>query len=218
VELTKEERKWIYEAMQRAGFNPADFAEPAETNDREVSVIHEPSASYFHIGPRDPTYNTRVVKWKVGDGPHEEAHALHWEVNLERWLEDIKRDIATPDPWAELRSMGEIPDAEVVEEDVDTSPFSAEEQVEISRQLDSLRAELEGQLTEAEARILAQQFEYIKDASEDTRRDRWVELFKGVLLGDVVNGQLPSPIVVHILSAAAHFVAGLHGFPQLPPG
>jgi hypothetical protein len=218
VELTKQERKWIYEAVQRAGFKPADFAEPAETNDREVSVIHELSASYFHIGPKDPIYNTRIVKWKVGDGPHEEARTLHWEVNLERWLEDIKQDLATPDPWAELRSMSEILDAEVIEDNVDTSPFSAEEQAEISRQLDSLKAELEGQLTEAEARILARQFEYIKDASKDTRRDRWVELCKGVLLGDVLNGQLPSPIVGHVLSAAAHFVAGLHGFPQLPPG
>jgi hypothetical protein len=218
VELTKQERKWIYEATQRAGFNPADFAEPAETGDHEVSVFHEPSASYFHIGPKDPTYSHRVVKWKVGDGPHDEAHALHWEVNLERWLDDIKQDLATPDPWAELRSMGEPLPAGVVEDDVDTSPFSPEEQAEISRQLDSLREELQGQLTETEARILAEQFEYIKDASKDTRRDRWVQLFKGVLLGDVVNGQLPSPVVVHVLSAAAHFVAGLHGFPQLPPG
>jgi hypothetical protein len=218
MELTKEQRAWMFAAIQRAGFDPAEFAEPAETNESEVSVIHEPTSSFFLIGPKSLNYDNRVLKSKVSDGPWEEKHALHWEAYLESWLEEIRRDLETPDPWAELRAMGESTDANVGEEDVDTSPFSAEEQTEISRKLDALKAELENQLSEAEARILAQQFEYIKAAAKDTRRDRWVELVKGIFLGDVVNGQLPSPVVLHIFSTAARFVAGLHGFPQLPPG
>ncbi len=159
MELTKQERKWIYEAIQRAGFNPAEFTEPSEANDDEVIVIHEPSESYFLIGSKHPHYNSRIVKWKVGDGPHEEANVVHWGVNIESWLAEIKEDIETSDPWAELRALGEEVEGELIDEDGedDNSPFTHEEQAAIATALDELEGQLQGQLSAPEMRILRRQ-------------------------------------------------------------
>jgi hypothetical protein len=216
-----EERNWVLRAIADAGLDPRDFDDPIEGFGGATIVRHRPTGSSIGIAWPNTPNGMRQVITLVGDRPKREESLLNWNATVLEWLSDVRECAATPDLWAELRTMGGVTDAQAVE-DVDMGqdevPFSAEEQADIARRLDSLRAELEAQLSEAEARILAKQFEVIKDASKEMRRDRWRELVKGIMLGDVVNGQLPAPIVMRVFSTAAQFVGHLHGVPQLPPG
>jgi hypothetical protein len=78
-----------------------------------------------------------TAKVIVGDNPARESEAFSWakvEELVRRWADEVKRDVDTPDLWADLERDGEIlTGARFV--DVDNTPFTLDEQAEIAVRL-----------------------------------------------------------------------------------
>jgi hypothetical protein len=89
------------QAIQAVGLDPRDF--DLTDSGTEVQIKHKRSKSIFIIGGGPGHYVGRYV---VGDAPDWPYDAYSWQASTTRvstWLQEVKRDLETPDLWAELR-------------------------------------------------------------------------------------------------------------------
>ena len=99
--LRKRQRNDLVEAIQAVGLDPRDF--DLTDSGTEVQIKHKRSKSIFIIGGGPGHYVGRYV---VGDAPDWPYDAYSWQAStrsVSTWLQEIKRDLETPDLWAELR-------------------------------------------------------------------------------------------------------------------
>src|ERR1043166_5925067 len=104
--LLKWHRNDIVEATQAAGLDPRQF--DLTDSGTEARWKHKWSASCFIIGGGAGHYVGQSV---VGDMPAWRYEAYSWQAQLERvssWLEQVKRDLDTPDLWAELQREAQL--------------------------------------------------------------------------------------------------------------
>jgi hypothetical protein len=217
VFLEKWQRNAIFEAVTKAELNPRDFA--LEDDREEARIRVRGSKSIFVIG-RDRSASYRVSK-AVGEGPLVGHGANSWlgvlSPPLSLWLSEVKRDLETPDLWAEI---GKQPLSAMMEGEANT-PFSKEEQEQIA----AVMAEVKEQARETYAlpaeqmRLLEAKLDYLIDAAPHSRRIDWLNTAIGAVVGAAAGGIL-TPDVVHKVLAALN--AGLgplfgHPMPMLGP-
>src|SRR5689334_12587207 len=133
--MPKWKRNQILEAIQDAGLDPRDF--DFEDGDAEVRIKHKWSDSYFIVGGNPAHY---VGSYVVGDAPAWPYDAYSWTAiipRISRWLKEVKRDLETPDLWAELQHEAELLGG-ASNEDNENTPFTPEEQNEIVGRLQAL--------------------------------------------------------------------------------
>jgi hypothetical protein len=130
--LSKLKKNEIFEAIQEAGLDPRDF--DLEDGDVEVRIKPKWSKSCFIIGGDPAPYVGHSV---VGDGPDWSFKEYSWQSlirRISRWLEDVKRDLETPDLWVELQREAELLGANF-DDVTGNTPFTPEEQNEIAGRL-----------------------------------------------------------------------------------
>ena len=92
------------------------------------------------------------------------------------WLEEVKRDLETPDLWAELQREAKLLGAgsNAVTEN---TPFTPEEQKEIARETKELAKYVRKihLLSPAQMQVLDEKLEYLVDASDRLGRKDWFE-------------------------------------------
>jgi hypothetical protein len=99
-----------------------------------------------------------------------------------RWLEDIKRDLETPDLWAELQREAELLGA--YSDDVtENTPFTADEQKEIAGRLQEFaeHARRTYSLSGAQMRVLDAKLDYLVNAARRLGRKDWRNVFIGAI-------------------------------------
>jgi hypothetical protein len=224
VQLVKWQRNAIYEAIEAGGL---DVSECTFTyDDAQARVTHVPSGSYFLL-EGDPSHYT--VTAVVGEDPPWPSEAYSWTKVAERvrrWAEDVKRDVGTPDLWAELQRARELLTDPRYEE-VENTPFTSDEQTEIAAQLREIRqvAQTTYSLSDAEMRSLDARLGYLEAAAGRLGRTDWRGVFVGVIITVILAGLLPPEAVHHVfvttLLGLEHLFGG-DGVPlapgQLPPG
>ena len=108
------------------------------------------------------------------------------------WLEEVKRDLETPDLWAELQREAKLLGAgsNAVTEN---TPFTPEEQKEIAGRLKELAKYVRKihLLSPAQMQVLDEKLEYLVDASDRLGRKDWLNTFIGVTLGYILSVALP---------------------------
>src|SRR5712692_7348659 len=211
MRLEKFQRNAMFKEIVAGGLDPneCDLTE----GDAEVRVSHVPSGAFFILGGDATRYTgsyavgSSTVTW-----PFE---AFTWgsvPPRVRRWAEDVKRDVDTPDLWAEIRRDREILTGARYE-DVENTPFTPAEQAQIGEQLRQIKEFVEEKysLSESQMRSFEVQLEYVMAAAGRMGRKDWWLLFCGVVLGLIINELLPQEAVRHILLAVLRGLAHLFG-------
>ena len=211
--------KWksnqIFEAIQDVGLDPKDFE--FDGGDIEVRIKHKWSDSYFTIGGNAGRY---VGNYVVGDTPTWPYDAYSWEAILRRvsgWLEDVKRDLETPDLWSELRlEAGLLEDASSKANK--NTPFTPQEGKEIEERLQELAdyARRTYSLSESGIQILNEKIDYLIGASGRLGRVDWLNVFAGVILSFILTAALSPESARHIFFQLLQAIGHLYGQPKLP--
>jgi len=214
VELVKSQRNDLFEAIHAAGLDPREFELAEEDGDRRLH--HRWSESYFVIGGGHGHFVGRYV---VGDDSPR-AYEVHiWPVLVDRvrgWLDAVKRDLETPDLWAELGGNRELL-APAAGTDVENTPFTSDEQAEIARQLRELKQYVHDaySLSEEETLALHARLDYLEEAAARLARIDWRNVVVGAMFTILVEAVLPPDAVrgifVVLLKTLAHFFG--HGMP-----
>ena len=215
--LQKPKRNDVYKAIEGVGLDPRDF--DLDDVGAEVGIKHRWSESYFIVGGGPGHYKGTYV---VGDAPEWPYEVYSWQAlipRIERWLGDVKRDLETPDLWAELRRDAELLGA-ASGGPAENTPFTPDEQEEIAGQLQALRDHVRRtySLSEPQLRLLDEKLDYLVEATRRLGRTDWRAVFVGVMCTFVLSAALPPQSAPHILLTLLHGIGHLYGFPQLPGG
>jgi len=221
VQLEKFQRNAIFRGILDGGLDPIE-CELAESV-VEVRIKHVPSGSVFILGGDARRYTGSYV---VGDSalswPYEAFTWTEVPEKVRRWAEEVRRDVDTPDLWADLQREREILTSARYEA-VENTLFTPDEQVEVAKQLRAIKEYLKKtyslsgeQMSRVEAR-----FDEAEEAARGIGRKDWLLLFCGVMFTVVVTGLLPPEAVHHIILMAIHGLDHLFGGggrpPDLPP-
>jgi hypothetical protein len=169
--LQKEHRNDIVEAIQAGGLDPRHF----NLNDSGIEARwkHKWSASCFIIGGGAGHYVGQRI---VGDSPVP-YEVYSWQSLMERvrtWVQDVKRDLDTPDLWAELQRETKLLGAgsNAV---TDNTLFTAEEQKQIAERLRELAEHVSHMHSFSGPQIeaLKERLDYLVDASGRLGRKDW---------------------------------------------
>jgi hypothetical protein len=219
--LEKFQKNAIFREIEAGGLDPreCDLAEGPE----EVRISHMPSGSYFILGGDARRYTGSYV---VGEStllwPYVAAIWAIVPQTVRRWAEEVKRDVDTPDLWAELRREQEILTGARYEA-VENKSFTPDEQAEIANQLREIKeyAKKTYSLSSEQMLRLEARLDEAEEATRRIGRKDWLLLFCGVMLTVIVTDLLPPDAVQHILAMALHGLDHLLGGggrpPQLPP-
>lgn len=205
--LQKWHRNVIFEAIQAVGLDPGNF----DLNDpgTEVRIKHRSSASCFIVRRESGYY---VGQYVVGDSavwPYSPSSWASLMPRVSRWLEEVKRDLETPDLWAEFQREAKLLEAgsDAVTEN---RPFTPTEQREIAARLQELAkyARETYSLSRVQTKALDAKLDYLVDASNRLGRKDWLTVFVGAILGYIVAAALP-PESVHGLLLVSFRAMGL---------
>lgn len=104
--LDKLKRNAIFKAIDDAGLDLNDFELDNEVDEARVSLRGSESA--FVLRRDGSAYSGTEL---VGEWPPREFNVYIWPAVKQRvtgWLDKVKRDLETPDPWTELRQQREM--------------------------------------------------------------------------------------------------------------
>jgi hypothetical protein len=203
--------------MEAVGLDPVEF--DFGRYGAGTRVKHRWSESYFTFDREATLY---VGDYVVGDGPTWPYRVSSWSTlmrTVETWLDDVKRDIETPDLWAELQGAAGL--LGVGSGDLaENTPFTREEQEEITRQLQELaeNAKREYSLSEVQMRVLNETVSYLVDAVGRLGRTDWRGLVIGMMLSFVLSVALPPDAARHIFFSIIRIIGHRYGFPELGGG
>jgi hypothetical protein len=221
VRLEKLFRNGIIEAVEKGGLARRECTFDFN-DDGGCYITHGPSGSSFVVKGPFGRHTTIAV---VGEGAPRQLDAYIWpkvEERAEGWARDVKRDVDTPDLWAELHGQREVLTGARYE-DVENTPFTPDEQTEIAQQLQQIKGFVkeEHSLSEAQMRSLEGKLDYIEAATGRIGRKDWRILFYGVMFEVIVTALLPEHAVRDILTIAVrgldYLLGGGGGPPELPP-
>jgi hypothetical protein len=212
----KWQRNQIFKAIQAVGLNPIEFA--LDSAAAETTIKHKRSASCFTIGSGHGHYDTDYV---IGDGPNWPLRVYSWQTvipRISRWLEDVKRDLETPDLWAELQRDAQLLLGATSDLDTENTPFTPDEQNKITTQLHDLaeRARHKYSLSVAQLRDLNAKLDYLVNATRRFGRKDWLMVCAGVFLTLIVEAALPQEVGRGMLQGLLRAIGHHYGLPELP--
>jgi hypothetical protein len=214
VQIGKDSKNEIAVAIKESPFEMSDFAR--EEDSTSIVLVHEPTkaGATIEYGDRYGVPERFVFTWQVGDEPTTKARGESLRFAVERWLQDIEKDLATPDLFAEI---GKPPQISSLAEEDDNRLFDASEQAEIAKWGAELKAHapeqygLEGeQLTSLEEKI-----DYLIEASGRMGRKDWIILAVGYIGTTVLDSGVKEQILQGLAVAVGHLFG--HPVPLLPP-
>lgn len=210
----------LFERVGKRGLQSAEFR---LDEDNDVTYVrHLPTGSFFSMETNDGVLYDGSTK--IGEyGAYSYGNG-NWADILnafDQWLHNVRLEAETPNMWAELGRVREIT-AGTQREDEENTPFTSDEQAQVSTQLREIKESLKKlstlsgeQLTVIEARL-----EEAEQASHYMGRKDWRILFLGLILPLVVSGFVTPDVIHHIIvmifSALGHLFGG-GAPPELPP-
>lgn len=220
--LQKWKKNQIYEAVRDAGLNPKEFE--LKNSDSEVRLELKWSKSYFILDNQAGKYVGRYV---VGDAPEWPFEAYSWQTFMERiirWLAEVKQDLDTPDLWEELQREAKLLQANA-SEFTENTPFSGEEQKELSQKLQVLveYVRTTHPLSADQLEVLNEKIDYLIAAAGRLGRIDWRGILVGEILGYVLSAMIPPETARSIVQTFQEFLRDIHhlfvyGLPGLPIG
>jgi hypothetical protein len=220
VHLEKFQSNAIFEEIVAGGLDPSEC--DLTEGDAEIRISHMPSGSYFVLGGNALAYSgSYVVGNSAVSWPYGPSNWLRVPEKVRRWAEEVRRDVETPDLWAELQREREILSG-VRYQAVENTPFTLDEQAEIARQLREIKEDLKKtySLSSEQMSRMEATLDQAEAASRHIGRKDWLLLFTGVMFTLTVTliatGLLPPEAVHHFFMMMFHDLDHLFGGgPQL---
>jgi hypothetical protein len=223
--LIKHQWNELATAIEGSTLPPNDFTAGLQ----ECSRL-EWKGLYPSILHREPPYGFAIQEYRSISGRKLEGvrytivrrpggqRQIEWHSNMnwvsvvawfKHWLDDLKRELETPDLWA--AGFTANPATFSVPPPVENSPFTAAEQQQLRDQLDQiLGAILTTQdLTDDQARIVRADLDYLKGAVGRIGRWDWLQVVIGTVGGWVLTSALPPDKVSEIWAHFAPIMAAM---------
>jgi hypothetical protein len=216
--LRKLQRNDIITAIRAAGLDPAEL--PLEKLFSDTAQIKHGSGSYFNVSEGLQSRFTGISA--IGDDPPRPFTASSWSIVVElfkAWLAGVKRDLATPDLWAELQNEARLFEFDSTDP-AENTPFTREEQAQIARQLQEIaeNARTTYSLSGAQMQALDEKLSYLVDAAGRLGRTDWRGLVIGTMLSFALSIALPPEPARHIFFSVLRVIGHRYGFPELGGG
>jgi hypothetical protein len=219
VTLMRQQRNSIFKMIEFAGLDPNDFRleQVKDGNSEFPQVTHVPTESFFLFGMNDWN-DMETSTWSPGRNADEDSGvASDWEKRSEQmrgWLTNIKREYYEPDLWEQSAA------AFAGDTAADRTPFTTDEQAEISEQLRKILDYIAEQreLPEPEQKQLEVRFVLpLEDASRKLTRGQFKWILVGALVNEGVRVGFHSEALRDLFTFAAQALGHLFGtLPQLP--
>ncbi|HVR87938.1 MAG TPA: hypothetical protein VHG53_00140 [Candidatus Limnocylindria bacterium] len=188
-------------------------------DDGASRVTHEPSKSYVLLVNDSERY---IASALVGEGPPSPAEACTWitvEDRVRRWAEEVKRDVDTPDLWADLLAARGSRLIEGVPGRAENSPFTPAEQEQLRVSIVQIHDyvlsafELSGeQRSDIEGKL-----DYLITASKRVGRIDWKNIAVSVLVSTAVEvARDPAQLNAFLNFCATALADLVMHLPQLP--
>jgi hypothetical protein len=213
--LKKWESNLFVETIQKVGLDPRHF--DLADDDGEIRIKHKWSPSCFTIRSKG---GSLVALYVVGDGPEWPIGEQSWLTlppRIDYWLKDVKRDLETPDLWAELQRETQLLGA--ISDDVTkNTPFTPDEQNEISTRLRELAEHTRNiyPLSAPQTRALDAKIDYLVNAARRLGRIDWLNVCAGAIVGYVLTASLPPEAAREMILGFGRAIGHLCGLPDLP--
>jgi hypothetical protein len=216
--LRKLQRNDIITAIRAIGLDPVEFS-LEKPNDRDLARIkHRSSESSFDIVENRGRAEYEST-YRVGDELPQSFGSRAWPELMQifgTWLENVNRDLETPDLWTELQS-----EAKLLEFDsgdpADNTPFTRQEQAEIAQRLQELAENARNtySLSEVQMRALNEKLSYLVDAAGRLGRTDWRGLLIGTMFSFALSAALPPDPARHIFFSILRAIGHRYGIPEL---
>lgn len=210
----------LFERIGKRGLQSAEFRLD-EKND-VTYVRHLPTGSFFSMGTSDGVlYGGSTKIGEYGAYPYGNGYWADILNAFDQWLHNVRLEAETPNMWAELRRVREIA-AGTQRENEENTPFTPNEQAQISAQLREIKESVKRlyTLSDEQLTVIDAKLEEAEDASHYMGRKDWRILFLGLILPLVVSGFVTPDIVHHIIVMVFSTIGHLFGGgapPELPP-
>jgi hypothetical protein len=210
VALKRWQRNEIFKAVQAAGLSPEEFGWDVGAD--ESSLRHLPSGAYFVFGGVAGNY---VSRYQAVDGPVEERTELsqyRLMQQVEFWLGAVKREIETPDLWAQLQREAEL-FGPVSDDAMGNTSLTTAEQKDIAGKLRELKDYISRtySLSELQTQRLEEKFDYLTAAASRVGRKDWLFLAAGVMVSYFVEMALPPEVAKGILKTLLASIGNILG-------
>ena len=139
------------------------------------------------------TFTDSGSKWEPGEQTRVDSYYWdNWSDQLSwfrSWLNYLKREIESPDLWAEISKEAQVLEA-AASSDTSNAPFSLEEKAYIVQGINEIKQYL---LTahKLDPELVESRLKYLIESSERVGRKDWINLLISVLVGIVINAALP---------------------------
>jgi hypothetical protein len=214
--LQKWQSNLVVEAIQGAGLDPRQF--DLADDDGEIRIKHKWSPSRLTIRSEGAFI---IVFYVVGDGPEWPIGSQTWLTippRIDFWLKEVRRDLETPDLWAELQRDDRLLFRATFDDVTENASFPPDEQNKIATRLRALgeHAERTYSLSAAQMRVLDRKLDYLVNAARRLGRKDWLNVCAGAILGLILAVALPPEAARGMLLGLLQTIGHLYGFPELP--
>jgi len=226
--LNKREKNRIYEVITKNEFDPAEF--DLDDNGDKITITHN-SGSVFEVSFKagEAAFleeygidNSRFeYKFSVTEGNSKTGGTSSIELvttlYMPDWLKEIHLTVEVPDYWEELK-RGQESVAVIRRDDFGNTPFTEDEQRQISAQLQEIKDQLENfQLSGKQMTQVQQTLDKLEDASHHLGRKDWliivITTISPLVVGDIVTPGVARHIFTMIINGLIHLFGG--GPPQI---
>jgi hypothetical protein len=210
--LRTTQKNFLFTYLQNHGFSPADF-ELKEDGESELVIVRHRSSNYF-FSVSVTIAGEHIAVFSPGEQTlKEERPQLNWkgvEAQFAKWVTNLSEELQIPDLWSTITG-----DTQLIRlaADQDNRPFTPDEQTQVKKALDEIKAylikthNLSGDRLEA----IERQLSYLDEASARLGRKDWTVILLGSLLGMVSNLSLSADGTRDLFRFAGQIVKQLLG-------
>jgi len=128
------------------------------------------------------------------------------EEHIRDWLFNLQAEINEPDLWRQLEQQSKV--AELASRTVENTPFSADERIYLSEQLETIRTKIiqTHQLETHQIEFLTERMEYLEEALNRFGRKDWLNLVFGVLATIVVSAAFAPEVTSNLLASVSNAI------------
>lgn len=136
---------------------------------------------------------------------------------ISNWLDEVKRDVETPDLWADLQGEAELLGV-AYDEDTENTPFTPEEKKKITHEFSefAVYAQRTYSLSAGQMNVLNAKLDYLIKATDRLGRIDWRNALVGVIMGYVLTVALPPESARSMFFILLKGISQIHGFAVLP--
>lgn len=229
MRLLNSQKLDLFNTIKSANFEPFQFEITGDDNEKGPAVLRlsktdlrcEFTSKWI---PANPAFTHYTMQFIPGNNEWESTISIaYWDSpllkHIQNWLQRVRREISTPDPWAIL-SVATLPDSTASEETINI-PFSYTEWEHVRKGVDDIKKLLLDSVKdskEGESYVIQTLDKLIEDGKHFGRKD-WFNQAVGALVGVMVTIGCSPEVTRSVWEMLKTTVAGIvHLTPVLADG